>query len=247
MKKIIPLLFIVIFTSCISAVLNQALEKVGVFDDKAELKMISTNDKNLIFIGMHHIGRKEFYDDMARKVDSLQRQGYVVLYELIKKSNGIDSVSNDIYKKKFRKIMGIANTKYYDTINNLIAGRFKYKGNYKLTNQPSYNNLKVDMENAKNIDVELVDLIKAFELKHGEIDLDDCDQETKSDSPVYDCNRIDNDRAELFKNEFVFTYRNKNIANEIHNSTEKNILVIYGKNHFDGLRAELDALDKNWK
>lgn len=227
--------------------MNLALENAGIFEEKVELRKISNNYKNLIFIGMHHIGRKEFYNDVANKIDSLQRQGFVVYYEKLKKNNVIDSISNDVYKKKFRKMIGLTTTKYYDTINKVIGGKLKYKGNYKLTNQFPYNKLHINMETAKNIDVKLSDLIKGFEFKYGAIALDDCDKQTKSDSSVYDCDRIDNKSAQIFKNEFIIAFRNKNLANAIMNSTKRKIVVIYGKIHFEGLKTELQGIDKNWK
>ncbi|AGC78094.1 hypothetical protein LX97_03178 [Nonlabens dokdonensis] len=247
MKKSLLLIIILTLSSCASIFLNTALEKVGVFDDKAEIKIISNKKKNLAFIGMHHIGRPEFYNDVAKKTDSLQQLGYVVFYEATKKDLLNDSLSNDIYERKARKITGISNFKYYDTVNNIIGGRLKYKGDYKLINQPSYLEMKVNMKTAKNADVIFNSLIDNFEQKYGVVELSDCDKNTTVDSKEYNCDKIDKELADRFSEEFIVDFRNKNLAKEISDSEEKNILVIYGKNHLVGLMLELQKNDVNWK
>ncbi|TXD50696.1 MULTISPECIES: hypothetical protein [unclassified Polaribacter] len=243
MKKIILILLALTLTSCVSLFLNKALEKIGVFDEKAKLKSITNNKKSILFIGMHHIGRKEFYKDVAIKVDSLQEIGYVVFFEKVKKNTSNDSLTNDLYKKKIRKITGLKTFKYYDTINNIIFGKIKYKGEYKLTNQPKYPKLNVNMSNAVNADVEIKSLLKEFENKYGEIELSACDIETASNSTEYDCAKIDSDLAEKFSKEFIIDFRNQYLANKINNSKENKILIIYGKGHFEGITSELKSID----
>ena len=44
------------------------------------------------------------YSDVTIKVDSLQKIGYVVFFEKVKKNTSNDSLTNDLYKKKIRKI-----------------------------------------------------------------------------------------------------------------------------------------------
>lgn len=246
MKKTILLLFVLTSTSCASLFLNTALEKMGVFDEKPELQLLENNDKKVLFMGMHHLGRKEFYNDVAFKVDSLQNIGFVVYYELVKNNSIKDSIKKVNYYKKARKITGVKTAVYYDTITKKIAGKFKYKGDYKLISQPSYKKLEVNMEIAKNADVEINKLIDEFEKKYGEIKLNECDVNNPVYSKKYDCELLDKELREKFKKEFMEKYRNQNLALEISNSKHKKILIIYGKNHFDGLKNELKKIDKKW-
>jgi hypothetical protein len=227
--------------------LNSALESIGVFDDRANLIVMSNNDKKIIFIGMHHLGRMEFYDSVASKVDSLQKIGYIVYYESIKKSTGIDSLSVEIYKKKFRKITGITGLQFYDTINKVFAGKYQYKGNYQLTNQPSYPKLNVDIQSAKNVDVELKDMINRYELKYDTIVLNECDMVAPIGSKTYECDLSDAKNVEKFRTEFIFGYRDQHLATVISNSLHDKIVVIYGKGHNEGLIRELQALDEYWQ
>ncbi|OUS13886.1 hypothetical protein A9Q93_08870 [Nonlabens dokdonensis] len=74
MKKIILISIILSLTSCTSLFLDKALEKIGVFEDKVEIQQIKHKNKEILFIGMHHIGREEFYNDVGYKVDSLQKK-----------------------------------------------------------------------------------------------------------------------------------------------------------------------------
>lgn len=50
MKKKILIMLILTLTSCSSIFLNMALDKVGVFEEKADLKMISNGKQNIVFI-----------------------------------------------------------------------------------------------------------------------------------------------------------------------------------------------------
>jgi hypothetical protein len=50
-----------------------AYRYIGVFDKEAKEKRISNEKKELVFIPMHHVGKKEFYDDVKKKIDSLHQ------------------------------------------------------------------------------------------------------------------------------------------------------------------------------
>ena len=244
--KRIPLLILVLFilTSCMSKFVNLALEKVGVFDEKCEMSLLKNDKKKVYFIEAHHIGREEYYLDISKKVDSLQKDGYIVFYESVKRNS--DSLINDTLSRKLRKLTGIANFTYYDTITNKIGGKLKYKGEYKLINQPKYPKMKVDQNTSLNIDVDQLTLISEFEKKYGKVQLSECDYETKLNSEVYNCEKLNKELSEKFKTEFVINYRNKNLANEVQNSKENKILIIYGENHLNGFKEELRKINPNW-
>lgn len=246
MKKTFLILLIFSLTSCVSMFLDTALEQMGVFEEKPKLQLLKNDNKKVLFMGMHHLGRKEFYNDVAYKVDSLQKKGFVVYYELIKNNAIKDSLKKIEYYKKARKITGIKTGKYYDTITKKIGGKYKYKGDYNLIPQPSYEKMNVNMDSALNADVGINNLIDEFEKKFGEIKLEDCDKNNPVYSKEYNCDLIDKELREKFDIEYIENYRDKNLANEISNSKKENILVIYGKKHFEGLKSELQKIDNNW-
>ena len=146
MKKIILILLLLSITSCALISPNYALKKAGFFKTKNKLITITNKSQKekILFLGMHHIGRKEYYDDVAKKIDSLQNLGYVVFYEGVKGFEETDSLVDIKNQLKLRKILGFSIKKHIDTATNIIGGRLKYKGKHKLINQPRYGLLKVD-------------------------------------------------------------------------------------------------------
>lgn len=245
MKKVELILLFFITYSCVS--INDVLEKYGVFSENAVIKDISNKHKKIVFIEMHHLGRPEFYSDVAHKTDSLQKDGYMVFYESVTVDSSTDSLTIETYKKKFRKISGINSVEYYDTITNKIAGKYQYKGKYKLINQPNYSDLNLNNEKALNVDVTLNTLIDKFEEKYGEIKLNECDKNTAFDAEKYKCKPMDRGLRYVFHLEFIIDYRNEALAKKIINYERQKILVIYGKAHFDGLLKNLQKIDSTWK
>ncbi|MAX78711.1 MAG: hypothetical protein CL843_00850 [Crocinitomicaceae bacterium] len=223
------------------------LKYSGVLEAKPTLKTISNGQKNVVYLALHHIGRKEYYADLTQKVDSLQQLNYVVFYEEIT-SAIVDNAELITLSKKFRKIQGNfeAGNGYLDTINNKIYGSIEYDKKYTLVNQPDFFDMGIDSTTALNADVKLEELIGAFEEKNGTITLSECDINTSLDA-AYTCEPLRKQLKKDFKQNFVLGMRNENLAECItHNSADK-IFVIYGAMHFKGLVKELKAIDQNWK
>lgn len=248
MKKSLILFLFFLFTSCSSLFLNSTLKKNGVFDTKSKLKFIvnKKDKKNILFLGMHHIGRKEFYDDVAKKVDSLQKLGFTVFYEGVYDKKEIDSTITIRSAMKLRKLMGYSPHKYIDTATNIIGKNFKYRGKYKLINQPRYRLLGVDSVQAVRADIGLTELITAFEKGHKVIKLNSCDHKFKLRDKKYNCKKLNKKLLRTFENYYVKDFREKLLAKRILKSKKNKILVIYGKAHFFGLYFSLKSLDKNY-
>lgn len=246
MKKIFCLFICCFLISCGSLV-HKALERVGVLDDKVGIEFRSSETKDLAFIYMKHIGTEMYYQNARLKIDSLQKEGFLVFFEGIANSNKTDSIINDVSKRKIRKVLGINTTEYYDTITNKIAGKIKYRGDKKIINQPSYSNLGVDTLNAIRGDVELKFLINEFENRYGEIILTECDYSTPLDAQEFDCDVIEEELQEKFREKIVLDYRNEALAKKIIEHDSKKALVIYGANHFKGLWEELSKIDSTWQ
>lgn len=244
MKKLLILLLFSAFTSCTLIFPSVALKRTGVFETKSKLKKINFKEKKILFLGMHHIGRKEFYDDVAKKVDSLQKLGYVVFYERVADDKKTDSLIVLKNAMKLRKLMGFSPEKYLDTTTNIIAGRIKYRGKHKLMNQPSYTKLKVDKLTAIWGDVSMNELITEFEKEHTEIKLDSCDYKFSLRDKNYKCKKIDRDRLRDFKMGYIADYREKHLVNKIIDSKKNKVLVVYGSGHYLGVWSELYDLKK---
>ena len=249
MKKTFILLIFFTLTSCSLIFTSRALKKTGVLDEKSELKIIKSKKQKILFIPMHHVGRKEYYNDVANKIDSLQNQNFTVFYEGVIDSKETDSLTRKKSLLKLRKIMGFfpqGQKGYLDTTTNVIAGKIKYKGQYKLINQPSHKQLKVDSLNSIRADISLTELITEFEKNNGEIKLDSCDYQFSLKGKEYKCKKAKRSLRKIFEKEYVKSNRNKYLAERIFNSKKNKILIVYGDAHYTGLWYELYLLEKNY-
>ena len=249
MKNFFILVTILTLTSCASIFNKRIINRLGVENEKTELKFIDSKAKEIIFIPIHHVGRKEYYNDIAHKVDSLQKLNYFVFYEGVVDDKEKDSLIRRKSLLKLRKIMGFfpqGQKGYLDTTTNIIAGKIKYRGKYKLINQPNYKQLKVDRLTSTRADISLTELITDFEKNYGQIELNNCDYKTDFTEKKYKCGKAKKKLRKKFKNEYIEDYRNKYLAEKLFKSEKNKILVIYGDNHFFGLYRELKLLDNKY-
>ena len=167
---------------------------------------------------MHHLGKKEFYDDVAGKVEQFKKDGYVVYYELLGTSFNADSTERDVIRRKGRKIKGFSGG-YKDASEN--RGMFK-----KYVEQPSYKDMGTDSNDVR-ADIDYKILINEYEKKYGKIILDSIDLNTGFDAE-YDRKQItDKSQYEYI----IIDYRNDFLVHTIKNSTDRKILVLYGEGH----------------
>jgi uncharacterized protein YcfL len=237
MKKIFLLpLFLLI--GCKSYLINTALERVGVYEENVKIKIISNNEKKIVFVPMKHIATELFYDNVRTKIDSLEKNDYCFYYELV---NGIKDDS--ITLKKFRKISGLPENKkgYLETLDSVLKG-VKYKK--KLVDQPKDQmELGFKSNKSKNVDVTIQEIIKHYESLNGEIILEKCD----FDAPIYNVTKCKNkniDKKKLEKS--ILDFRNEHIVKEINSDSRKNIAIVYGAAHFDGVLKLLQEKDSTW-
>jgi hypothetical protein len=235
----------ILFSSCLQKIV---LNSLGALDDSVSLKYISNGKKQIAFVPMHHIGKKEFYDDAKNKIDSLMSKGYQVYFENVSMRVVQDSLQKDTLYRKARKITGVdfatafANKGYIDTINNTLLGKkTSLIKEYHLVNQPKKLFPINDTVRVKNVDANFVQLIAACENKYGPIILDKYDYETKF-GEKYKIKR----NKELFEY-FAFRFRNTVISNSILHDSNDKIILVYGSKHFEGILEELAAADKNYK
>lgn len=238
-KSLFLLLFIaLLLTSCMS----MALRSVGAYREHNSVSFFSNGNKMVAYIPMVHVGKKEFYADTKSKVDSLQRNGYIVFMESVRVKDSLTAPQKDTLRRKIRYLLGVDLNRngYLDSVNGTFMGR-KFKNKEGLTNQPKYHKMGVDTIKGRIEDVPMNVLLKAYEDQYGKIALSSCDFNTPFDQK-YSCPRQVNN----WMKEFVLGYRNRYLAAAIVNENNQKIAVMYGAMHYGGLLEELTKTDSTW-
>lgn len=241
------LLIILIFTSCKSYIANSYFENNGIYDEKVKLEHLKGKN-DIVLIPMHHLGLQSFYNDVQNKVDSLVNNNHIVFYEMImtKNSKSKDSsqqkLIDTIMVLKFRKAFGLLGMSKNGSSN--YKDFFKEKGikiKKELVPQPKLSALGLTCTSCENVDATMDELIESFEEKYGEIILEEYDLKT----PFYET--YDKNKCKIKVNkknfdEFVVHYRNNKIIEQINRNNNKKIAIVYGKNHFIGIKDSLQKL-----
>jgi hypothetical protein len=246
MKKILITLTIIILTSCKSYIANEYFKSVGVYDNKIKLEKLTYNDSEIIFFGMHHIGKNEFYDDVKKKTDSLLKEDYIFYIEGIssqfadkKNLTKEDSIALIEISYKFRKILGkplVAKNMESDYIKLFKEKGIKIKEN--LIKQPSYLQFGLSQKNAIITDLTVEKILENYEKKYGKVVLDSCDYDTK----FYEESTCPRKSQKKFFDELIIQDRNNNIISHILKEKKTKIAIIYGKAHFIGIKDSLQKL-----
>jgi hypothetical protein len=235
MNKIKISIYLILFSllGCTSFKVNLAFKHVGVYDDNVKLSKVTNEEKNVIFIPMHHLGTKSFYDDVQTKIDSLKMMGYFFYTEEVK-GNKKDSIT----VRKSIKISGIPfsrnNEGYKHFFDSIYKGKVKFKK--EILDQPSPSKFGLDESNSKTVDITLKEMIDYYESKYGEIKLEPCDFE-KSFYEKPNCKY--KPAVKKVVDEVYINFRNKNIIKTLVNDYHKKVAIIYGAKHFQGIREEL--------
>ena len=233
MKKIGVFIFFIVITGCTSYKVNLAFNLMGMYDDYAKLDKLTNNNKQVIFIPMHHIGTKRYYDDVKKKIDSLENSGFHFYTEMV---NG--DANDTMAVLKIRKITGIPSSKenkgYREMLDSIYNGKIKYKK--ELIDQPSYKDMGLDSIKSKNVDVTINEMIHYYEAKYGEIKLEKCDYETSINKKSTCKGKSINKKHSA---DAMINFRNKHIIEELLKDKNEKIAIIYGAQHFIGIREEL--------
>lgn len=238
-NKILTYLTLFSLLSCTSFKVNLAFKIKGVYDDDVKLSKVTNEEKEVIFIPMHHLGTKLFYDDVKTKIDSLKKIGYFFYTEEVK-GNKKDSIT----VRKSIKLTGIPfsrnNAGYKHFFDSIYKGKVKYKK--EIFDQPSPSKFGLDESNSKTVDVTLKEMIDYYESKYGEIKLEPCDFE-KSFYEKPSCKH--KPAGEKVRDDVYLDFRNRNVIKTLFNDDHKKVAIIYGAEHFRGIREEL--LKKGFK
>ncbi len=247
-RSIIYNFTILIVVCFLSSCGRMAMNSMGLLDKKIPLKYISNGEKKIASFSIHHVGQKEFYDDVKRKIDSFIKIGYVVYYENVRLGPVKNIPERDTLLRKARKITGVdfltvgANAGYIDTATQSIMGKkSKYIKKFHLVNQPIGIIPYSDTMNVKNVDATFVQLVNECEKKFGPIKLEKYDFETNFGK------KYELKKEKEINKYFLTGFRNNLIANTILNDRRDKIIIVYGAAHFDGILENLQAADKRYK
>ena len=203
----------------------------------ARIVEMKSNNKTVEFIPMHHVGKKEFYDEVRDIVQAFKQDGFIVYFESSRMEPMKDSVALDGYERKFRRMLGL----YLDT--NGYVHYLHDKGLFKkMVDQPKYRDLGVTGSDLR-VDIPKNKLVDAYENKYGKIELYQVDTATPLTGKY-------NTRLKLPKKkvrDIIINYRNQHLADYIQNSKDKKIIVIYGEDHLEGVFEDLKKTDHSWK
>jgi hypothetical protein len=229
------LLIASLFYGCRVQLVNIALQSIGIFEDRVKLTKLVKDANEVTFIPMHHAGTEKFYADVKKKVDSLEQEDYFIYWEKIK-SEDKDSIIMDTLSRKFRKITGVFQFKndFAGVLDSITKNKF-HKLKKTLINQPSYWELGVDSLHSRNVDATVSQMIAYHEKKYGVVVLETCDFETKL-SQINSCERK---HDKVISNDIIVNFRNQIILTEIDKEIKNKIAIIYGENHFKGIKEGL--------
>jgi acyl carrier protein len=220
------LLIIILLTGCqvskgLSAVMNK----------KVKTHHYTYEDKSIIFTPLVHFGQKEFYTSLRDSIIAWKKNDYTIYYEQITSGQahlGLDSLSYDSLRRKFRRIDG-GNVGTAEDYEEELQEVFK-----KGVAQPKYEDLGIDSTDI-HADATFFDLVDQLENLYGKIILDSCDYTTHLDS-TYNCSK----GLKMKKLDPVYVdYRNTIVIEKVRNSAHNKIVILFGAAHRKGMKKLL--------
>lgn len=183
----------------------------------AKIYSYKIDDKDIQYIPMHHLGKKEFYDDVRKNITDYKSKGYTVYYEEISTKLKTDSVTKDIIQRKVRKIKGFSGS-FEDATKGTSLAKYVQQPNMKLMGIS---------ESDVRADIDYLQFINEWEKQHGKIILDSMDMNTRFDMPYSKGTFYTNSQYKRI----VVEYRNQYLLDLIRSGKDNKILMIYGEGH----------------
>lgn len=205
------------FVSCNKAILNAKASHAR------ELKVFENKDSTVVFIGMTHLAKPQFFSEVKAQIDSLRKEGFVFMKEGVRFEQATDLQTKDTLYRKFRQLMGMTIGDYSDKENKSLP-KFYLNDKYVMQNDSLIGLDSNDML----VDMTYNEMIAAHEAKYGTIKLTDCDFKTALKAK-YDCK----DGNAYKKNFYVVDIARTNfLLEQVLASKHKKIAVVYGAGHF---------------
>lgn len=205
--------FLLLVSSSCNPILFSMITKKDIKKDILVLE--NEEGRRVVYLGMTHLGRKGYYESVTARVDSLRKEGYIVLYE------GVAESENDTVLRKFRKVTGLHLTDLRDVDNKTLKRVAKISHKYE--HQVDYD-LGIQAEDI-NADYSIDSLVYFYE-EIKPIVLTECDwktpllEEYKCKDTVYDSRFT-----------MIQKLRNDKVIEEVKKHKEKDIVILYGKGH----------------
>lgn len=195
-----------------------------------ELKIFEKNDQQVVFIGMTHLAKPNFFREVKKQVDSLRKDGYVFFKEGVRYKLNTPDEMKDTLKRKFRQLIGFTIGDYSDK-NNKSLPKYFTNGDFLMQTDSL-----IGLRNTDSlVDMTYNKLIDLHEQKYGKIQLTYCDFQTDFlDS--YNCKD-----GNAYKKSFyvVDIARTEYLLTSILESKEKKIAIVYGAGHFKWLYPDM--------
>lgn len=209
---------------------------IEMYSTSVTVDEISDGEKEVLFVGMHHMGLENFYKNVQKEVVKAKKEGYVLFYEYVDYTNETDT----LLLQKTRKLAGFVPspenyaklTKEFNTDSD---------DSEKLVAQNNVLFLHQVNDKDFNIDLTAKEIINAYEKRYGVIQLSKTDKETPIDESIEETLPQEGFEA------IILNLRNEHLAKAIEKSKYSKILVLYGSAHKEGLLADLKKLNSNWK
>jgi hypothetical protein len=218
------LLVLFIFTSCGKIILTSKGTHAR------ELKIFEKNDKRIVFIGMTHLAKPSFFQEVKEQIDSLRENGYVFIKEGVRYDPDTSDEIKDTLKRKFRQLIGFSIGDYSDKKNKSLAKYFT-NGDFIMQSDSLIGLRKTD----SLVDMTYNKIIDLHEQVYGKIRLTDCDFQTEFLNS-YDCKD-----GNAYKKSFyvVDIARTEYLMNSILEFNENKIAIVYGAGHFKWLYPDM--------
>lgn len=229
MRKLLFIAFVIsFFSSC--KIFRSAVE---LNRTQPSLYHLSINGKEIEFLPMHHLGKKEFYENVKNTVIDKKNSGYVVYYELVSTDFTTDSLLKDTIRRKARKLKGFSGS-YKDNASGSVFDKY--------IQQPSYFELGIDSTD-KRADVNYLQLIEKWEQLNGKIILDSIDLNTPFNEKF---NKGTFYTRKEYNRVFI-EYRNEYLIENINAGSDKKFLILYGFGHLRNFKKQVKKVNKTRK
>ena len=234
---VLVILCLTISCCSISKKNEKDFEEYDIFNTEIKiLKKYKSDNKEIAFLGIRHLGHKMYYENIKKEITNYQNQGYFVFYEGLTNKD-IDT----LILRKFRKTLplkfnmdDIYVLNFKIVLTNFISDKipnFKFPDN--IIHQPAFNLLISNSLKSQNIDVSFANFVKTYEEMFGIIVLEDCDFKDKWTNT--ECYPV----PHKYKNKIFIDYRDEFLVKNIITSKKRKILIIYGEDHYKGISENL--------
>ncbi len=229
--------------------------------ESAVMHIDTLNDKEVIYLPMSHIGKKEDFDKIRNYLDMKKEQGFTIFYEGILPIESSDYANLlttladstlkenmllqiDTMRRKMRRVQGFAlsfsQDQHTDSLNKSLKRRnknFVTQSNILLGLPKDYH----DTQNEYRVDMTYPGLISRYEKEYKPIVLTKYDWETPLNAEYHTIDTVKHN-SYLLEQE----YRNEYIAKRVIDSDCEKIVMLYGAGHYWFIWAELRDAGYVW-